>query len=137
VDASVRPAASVLFKNFVKKNWNTNVETEDLIPIPQEERELIKSNLVQLMATAQPDMNVLNGALSTANSILKRFRYVERSDTLYKDILYTLELLQQPLLALFQHVGKVVDSMTAADPKQLNPCIDALRTMCRIFYSLN
>jgi exportin-2 (importin alpha re-exporter) len=100
VDASVRQAASVLFKNFVKKNWNTNVETEDLIPIPQEERELIKSNLEQLMATAQPDMNVLNGALSTANSILKRFRYVERSDTLYKDILYTLELLQQPLLAL-------------------------------------
>jgi exportin-2 (importin alpha re-exporter) len=174
IDSSVRQAASVLFKNFVKKNWNVDAETEDLIPISQEERNLIKSNLVQLMSTAPAliqsqcseaisliadvdfpakwanllpdliakfntnDINVLNGALSTANSILKRFRYVERSDALYKDILYTLKLLQEPLLALFQHVGVVVEALANSDDRaQRDLYLVSLRTMCRIFYSLN
>jgi exportin-2 (importin alpha re-exporter) len=173
-DSSVRQAASVLFKNFVKKNWNVDAETEDLIPISQEERNLIKSNLVQLMSTAPPliqsqcseaisliadvdfpakwtnllpdliakfntnDINVLNGSLSTANSILKRFRYVERSDALYEDILYTLKLLQEPLLALFQHVGVVVEALANSDDRaQRDLYLVSLRTMCRIFYSLN
>jgi exportin-2 (importin alpha re-exporter) len=82
------------------------------------------------------DMAVLNGALSTANSILKRFRYVQRNDDLYRDILYTLKVLQEPLLKLFQITGAAVQTYSN-DPGQLTPRFAALRTMCGIFYSLN
>jgi len=171
-DKAVRQSASVHFKNFVKKNWDESAENVDLVPISQKDRDLIKNNLVELMATVPyqiqqqcsesisliaavdfpnkwqnllpnliskfdtQDMTVLNGALSTANSILKRFRYVQRSDDLYRDILYTLQLLQGPLLKLFQVTG-VAAKNYANDPRQLAPRFEALRTMCRIFYSLN
>lgn len=142
------------------------------IQISLSDRELIKSNLVELMCTVpsqirnqcseavsliafvdfpekwtnllpsligkfeSQDMSVLNGVLLTANSILKRFRFVERSDALYKDIKYTLDFLQQPLLLLFQQLGKQIDAF-AGEVNNLTPRFEALRTMCRIFYSLN
>lgn len=83
-----------------------------------------------------PDMTVVNGVLATANSILKRFRYVNRSDELYADIIYTLERLQAPLLTLFKTVGQAVDAYKD-DVQQLRPRFEALRYMCRIFFSLN
>ena len=82
------------------------------------------------------DMNVVNGVLLTANSIIKRFRYAERSDGLYKDILYVLERLQAPLLSLFIATGAEVERYRN-DKARLEPYFTALRTMCRIFYSLN
>jgi len=83
-----------------------------------------------------PDPAVVVGVLKTANSIFKRFRYVERSDELYRVILFTLEGIQQPLLALFKSLGQAVASL-ANDPVQLKPRFEALRLICRIFYSLN
>ena len=72
----------------------------------------------------------------TANSIFKRFRYVQRCDELYRVILYTLNHIQQPLLTLFVQTGKAVEAY-ANDPQQLAPRFEALRLMCRIFFSLN
>jgi len=82
------------------------------------------------------DMNVVTGVLLTANSIIKRFRYAERSDALYKDILYVLERLQAPLLSLFTTIGSEVERYHD-DKVRLEAYFLALRTMCRIFYSLN
>jgi exportin-2 (importin alpha re-exporter) len=90
--------------------------------------------LVQQFRSSDPA--VVNGVLKTANSIFKRFRYVGRSDELYKIIAYTLERIQVPLLTLFVETGKAVDAF-ANDPAQLVPRLEALRTMNRIFYSLN
>lgn len=90
--------------------------------------------LVQQFNSADP--LVLMGVLKTANSIFKRFRYVQRSDELYTVILYTLQGIQAPLLALFKTLGQAVDA-TPNDAMQLKTRFDALRLVCRIFYSLN
>ena len=144
----------------------------DGIIISQEDRNLIKSHLVELMCTVppqiqaqcseaisliavvdfplkwdnllselvqkfnSPDPNIVAGVLVTANSIFKRFRYVPRNDDLYRDILYVLERLQAPLLTLFKTIGVATDAYRE-DVQQLRPRFSALRTICRIFFSLN
>ena len=82
------------------------------------------------------DPSVVSGVLVTINAILRRFRYVQRSDELYSDILYALERLQAPLLTLFKTTGQEVERY-AADANQLRPRFASLRSICRIFYSLN
>jgi exportin-2 (importin alpha re-exporter) len=82
------------------------------------------------------NMQVVNGVLVTANSLLKRFRYAQRCDTLYADIIYSLQRLQAPLLTLFQTTSAAVDNLTQ-DKAQLEPRMESLRLMCRIFFSLN
>lgn len=172
-DAPVRQAAAVHFKNIVKKSWDDhNDDGGGGVVIPPNDRNVIKSHLVELMCTVppqiqaqcseaisliaavdfpskwnnllpelvqkfnSPDPAVVQGVLLTANSILKRFRYVQKSDDLYRDILYVLERLQAPLLTLFKTTGKAVDAY-ANDAAQLRPRMASLRLMCRIFYSLN
>jgi exportin-2 (importin alpha re-exporter) len=91
--------------------------------------------LVQKLKSSQ-DLAVINGVLMTANSIFKRFRYVQRCDELYRVILYTLNHIQAPLLKMFIQTGQAVEAY-ANDPQQLAPRFEALRLMCRIFFSLN
>lgn len=83
-----------------------------------------------------PDPNVVAGVLVTANSIFKRFRYTQRSDGLYTDILYVLKILQAPLLTLFKTIGVATEAYRN-DANQLRPRFAALRTISRIFFSLN
>ena len=172
-DASVRQAAAVHFKNTVKKGWDVNSEDGTAgIVISPEDRNTIKSHLVQLMCTVSyqiqaqisesisliaavdypdnwqnllpelvqqfnsTDPNVVVGVLKTANSIFKSFRFVQKSDALYKVIIYTLNGIQAPLLDLFKALRQAVDAL-ANDPVQLKPRFEALRLICRIFYSLN
>lgn len=83
------------------------------------------------------DVMTVVGVLKTANSIFKRFRYVQRSDALYRVILYSLEIVQAPLLALFRSTGQAVQQAFANDAAALTPRLEALRLMCQIYYSLN
>jgi exportin-2 (importin alpha re-exporter) len=83
-----------------------------------------------------PDLSVVNGVLMTANSIFKRFRYVQRSDELYSVLIYTLNHIQQPLLTMFIQTGKAIEAY-GNDAQQLVPRFESLRLMCRIFFSLN
>lgn len=83
-----------------------------------------------------PDVMTVIGVLKTANSIFKRFRYVQRSDELYSIIKYTLEIIQGPLLALFISVGQAVQSFSS-DAKELTPRFEILRIIAQIYYSLN
>lgn len=103
------------------------------VDYPEQWDNLLPELVQQFSST---DSSVVIGVLKTANSIFKRFRYVGRSDELYRIIAYTLERIQAPLLALFVETGKAVDAM-ANDPVQLKPRLESLRLMCRIFYSLN
>jgi exportin-2 (importin alpha re-exporter) len=172
-DAAVRQAAAVHFKNIVKNGWDEAREdgTNDIVISP-EDRNTIRSHVVQLMCSVPPqieaqisesisliaavdyperwtnllqelvhqfnssDLAVVSGVLKTANSIFKRFRYVGRSDELYTTILYTVERIQEALLTTFVGTGKAVEAFPN-DASQLKPRFDALRSMCRIFYSLN
>lgn len=172
-NASVRLAAVILFKNIAKKAWP--MDSDDGPPeiiISATDRELIKSNLVELMCTVppqiksqcseaisliadvdfpskwtnllpelvqkfnSPDPAIAQGVLLTANSILKRFRYVQKSDDLYRDILYVLQILQQPLLDLFKSISQSLTTLVN-DSVQLIPRFESLRLICRIFFSLN
>jgi exportin-2 (importin alpha re-exporter) len=90
--------------------------------------------LVEKFASADP--RVVNGVLLTANSLFKRFRYVQRSDSLYSDILYSLKHMQAPLLTLFQTTNASVDSFQG-DQMQLIPRFESLRLISRIMFSLN
>ncbi|KAL9181039.1 hypothetical protein ACHAXT_009844 [Thalassiosira profunda] len=95
--------------------------------------------LTDLMAKfADPNWDVVNGVLLTANSILKRFRYVQRSDALYADILYVLKRLQEPLTQLFTTITSQLDNPALANNAgELTARLQALRSINRIFYSLN
>lgn len=86
-----------------------------------------------------PNWDVVNGVLLTANSILKRFRYVQRSDALYADILYVLQRLQEPLTKLFVSITTSLDASPtmANNIPELTKRLEALRSIDRIFYSLN
>jgi exportin-2 (importin alpha re-exporter) len=117
IQAQISEAISLIAAVDYPKNWDNLV-----------------GELVQKMKS--PDLAVVNGVLKTANSIFKRFRYVGRGDELYTVIVYTLERIQQPLLVEFVRIGQAVE-MFANDPAQLAPRLDALCSMCRIFYSLN
>lgn len=147
-------------------------EDREGIVISPDDRNTIKSHLVELMCTAppqiqaqvsesisliaavdfpekwqnllpelvqkmnSPDLSVVNGCLNTANSIFKRFRYVQRSDALYAVLIYTLNIIQQPLLAMFVQTGQAIEAYKN-DAQQLKPRFESLRLMCRVFFSLN
>mmetsp|Transcript_3279 Transcript_3279/g.7209 ORF Transcript_3279/g.7209 Transcript_3279/m.7209 type:complete len:343 (+) Transcript_3279:814-1842(+) len=80
-------------------------------------------------------VNVVNGVLMTADSIFKRFRHVQRSDELYRVIIYTLKHIQEPVLKLLIHTGTQVDAFVN-DPIQLKPKMETLRLVVSILYSL-
>lgn len=98
--------------------------------------------LADLMAKfTDPNWNIVNGVLLTANSILKRFRFVQRSDALYADILYVLQRIQGPLTQLFVSITAQLDdtarTASSGDILGLTARLAALRSINRIFYSLN
>lgn len=103
------------------------------VDFPQHWKNLLP-DLVQRFES--PDPNIVSGVLVTTNSILRSFRYVQRSEDLYRDYSYVLQGLQAPLLTLFIRTGKAIDACPN-DPAQLKPRFASLRSMCRIFYSLN
>lgn len=82
------------------------------------------------------DIRVVNGVLLTANSLFKPFRYVQRSDKLYSDILYSLKHIQEPLLNLAKMTDKAIDTLTS-DVAQLKPRFESMRLISRIYFSLN
>ncbi len=83
-----------------------------------------------------PNPHIVSGVLLTANAIFKRFRYKVKSDALYADLLYVLQRMQEPLLQLFKTIGSSIDTY-ANDVEQLKPRFASLRSICRIFFSLN
>ena len=170
---AVRQGAAVFYKNTVKTAWDESKEPEERkgIVISQQDRTMIKTNLVELMCTVPPqiqsqiseaisiiaevdypekwdgllpnligkfssnDDNVVNGVLMTADSIFRRFRHVQRSDELYRVIIYTLNQIQDPLMKLFVHTGTLTDALVN-DPARLKPKMESLRLVASILYSL-
>lgn len=100
---------------------------------PQQWENLLPELIKQLQTT---DTSILHGVLKTMESIFNRFRYVERSDDLYRVLKYTLDGCQSPLLALYQNVGQAVDGATN-DVAQLKAHFESLSLITKIFYSLN
>eukprot|EP00946_MAST-07B_sp_MAST-7B-sp1_P003469 g3469.t1 len=113
---------------------------------PDNWRELLP-DLVRRLAQAMQSNNwsVYNGVLETANSIFKRFRYVGKSDALFTQLLYIFGIFCGPMLQHFSHLVAQLPNLqsqpaNAAAGQRKPPyasCLEALRTLSRIFFSLN
>jgi len=97
------------------------------------------SNLLpQLIEKLQlSDINIIKGVMLTANSIMKRFRYVFRSDQLYSEILICLKYFQIPLLQQFQYYTNTLLETYKNNKNELIIIIETIRLISRIFFSLN
>lgn len=82
------------------------------------------------------DTATTSGMLLSANSILKRFRNAYKSDALYSELKYVLNVMAAPLTALLMRLGQdfeVADNIAV----QSGELLESVRLICRIFYSLN
>lgn len=154
----IRQAAAIHFKNRVRYQWeNFPVNDKETIrrhvvdlmcKVPSRIQDLISESIAWIAKSDYPDhwktllpelvskfgtdnMTVLNGLLKTANSIFKTFRYVQRSDELYRIIIETLNGIQEPISILFSKVSAEVK----VKPEEIK--LENLRLICRIFFSLN
>jgi exportin-2 (importin alpha re-exporter) len=117
VQRQLSEAVSIIAKHDFPRQWNNL--------LPELVGKLSVDNLV-----------VLKGVLLTINSILKRFRYVEKSDDLYEILVYCLTALQEPMTQKFEQLSAAVDSCPD-NKEQLTHLLECLRLIARIFYSLN
>jgi exportin-2 (importin alpha re-exporter) len=99
-----------------------------------EQWESLLPRLVEKMGS--DNITVVNGVLKTADTIFKSFRDRMRSDGLFQVIIYTLQGIQAPLLALFDRVTQAANA--AANSKaDLEPQMETLRLIVSIYYSLS
>jgi len=119
----------------VQKQLSEAVTIVSKFDFPQHWQNLLPELVEKLKIGELP---VLKGVMLTANSIMKRFRYVFKSDELFTEILYCLQIFAAPLLEQYQRCGQLVDQFTAVGSKEnLQLLMETLRLMTRIFYSLN
>jgi exportin-2 (importin alpha re-exporter) len=80
LDAAIRQAAAVHFKNLIQKGWDTEQQTQEegsgviAIVLTEAERHTIKSHLVQLMCETPPRIQV---QLSTAIALIATCDYYQ------------------------------------------------------------
>jgi len=104
------------------------------------------SLLPELVASVQKssqssDYASINGILSTANSIFKKFRFQYKTNDLLLDLKYCLDNFAAPLLEIFLKTASLIDAAAAAQPppppETLKPLFESQKLCCRIFFSLN
>lgn len=82
------------------------------------------------------DYRVNNGILGTAHSIFKRWRSAFRTDDLFINIKYVLDLFCEPYFQLFQITDKLIEE-NANNPAALEVLARSLNLLIKIFYDLN
>ncbi|KAF8379731.1 hypothetical protein HHK36_029178 [Tetracentron sinense] len=152
IDEQIRQAAVVNFKNHLRSRWAPNLPSDSNIPavtpIPDPEKEQIKTLIVPLMLSSGPRIQSqlsealaasVNGILGTANSIFKKFRYQYKTNDLLLDLKYCLDNFAAPLLEIFLRTASLIDSAASSGGAAVTfrPLFESQRLCCRIFYSLN
>jgi len=180
-DIAVRQQGAVQFKNFVKYYWSPQDATDVVgggapITITDEEKEQIKTHIIDLMLSAPPrvrsqlsealtiisqhdfprkwegllpqligkltaeDPTVLNGVLTTIDSIYHRYRGQFLNEALNEELQYS-QTLVKPLLAVAQRVTAACTAAAAggagAGAEALPVLLDDARLILSIFHSLN
>ncbi|KAF9616409.1 hypothetical protein IFM89_029663 [Coptis chinensis] len=82
------------------------------------------------------DYACINGILSTANTLFKKFRYAYKTNELLLELKYCLDGFAKPLLEIFRRTSVLIDS-TSTSGGNLRPLFESQRLCCRIFLSLN
>ena len=104
---------------------------------PNKWNELLPQLVSRLNTT---DLTIINGVMLTANSVMKRFRYVHKSDELYLVLLECLNQFAQPLLNMYASMKNKVQELTTGGEsmiQQLKLVFETIRLMTRIYFSLN
>ena len=81
------------------------------------------------------DIHITKGVMITANSIMKRFRYVFRSDDLYRELRFCLEGFQVALLEKYKQNEQLISNNQ--NPQELAILFETQRLINRIFFSFN
>ena len=84
-----------------------------------------------------PDVNVVNGVLTVADTIFRRFRDQYKTVELVKDIKYVLSLFVDPMLELFKATGLRLAGPEGSTPEGVRQLLTTVLHICRIFFSLN
>ncbi|KAK4789380.1 hypothetical protein SAY86_020699 [Trapa natans] len=124
IQSQLSEALAVISKHDFPKSW------------PQLLPDLISS---LQKSSAASDYVSVNGILSTANSIFKKFRYQYKTNDLLLDLKYCLDNFASPLLEIFLKTAQLIDFAAgpAGTAETLRPLFESQRLCCRIFYSFN
>ncbi|KAH9244665.1 hypothetical protein BASA81_017925 [Batrachochytrium salamandrivorans] len=136
VDPSVRFAAALYFKNFVKKEWIQHDDDQD--KISYEDRSTIKTTIISLMdLVARLSLQNLDGnvgVLQTAHSIFKRWRHHFRSDALYSEIKFSINQFASPYFEFFKLVNRMMSFLASVAKACASPILfeqpGALERIC-------
>jgi exportin-2 (importin alpha re-exporter) len=100
--------------------------------------------LLGLLATklqqSNGDLRVVKGVMTTANSVMKRFRGAFKTDALFIVLKKCVDEFHTVLMATFAAVSARVHELSAGGSEcqtQLVAALECLRLMSRIFFSLN
>lgn len=121
----------------VQKQLAEAVNIISLHDFPTKWNELLPQLVVRLNTS---DLTVINGVMLTANSVMKRFRYVHKSDELYLVLLECLNKFAQPLQSMYSSMKNKVHELSVAGDSslsQLKLVLETVRLMTRIYFSLN
>uniref|UniRef100_A0A7S1A9R5 Importin N-terminal domain-containing protein n=1 Tax=Noctiluca scintillans TaxID=2966 RepID=A0A7S1A9R5_NOCSC len=103
-----------------------------LTDYPAEWQDLMPEIVGFLKSSA--DMKVLLGTMKTANTVLLKYRGEARSDTVLRELKYTVELFQQTHLDIFK--GACQQALVCAQPAQLLEHFELLDSAVNSYYSL-
>ncbi|KAI9143350.1 karyopherin Kap109 [Paraphysoderma sedebokerense] len=165
-DNHTRLSAALLFKNFIKKNWEleSKITPDDraaaknqivdiMISVPSKLQVQLSEaltviadhdfpekweNLIdELVRKLTPqDFNVNNGILQTAHSIFKRWRHQFRSDALFTEIQSVIDRFAAPFLELVKVTDSLIDQ-NANNKAMLDVLLQSLLLETKVFYSFN
>jgi exportin-2 (importin alpha re-exporter) len=91
----------------------------------------------ELVARLQSDdFNVVLNMLVSINSVCKRFRNAFKTDEIMAQLVYTLDHLAVPYIAMLKKCCTAI-ATSSSSPEQLTVVFECLRLLARIFYSLN
>uniref|UniRef100_A0A7S1XYB3 Importin N-terminal domain-containing protein n=1 Tax=Phaeomonas parva TaxID=124430 RepID=A0A7S1XYB3_9STRA len=121
IQRQLTEALSIIAKTDFPAKW------ESLLP------ELVEKLKV---AHTNNDFALIYGCLLIANEVMKRFRYVYKSDELFLQLKYCLDHFQETLTVIFRQSCAPLASLQG-DANSLTKLLEILRLCARIFFSLN
>ncbi|CAJ0845070.1 14767_t:CDS:10 [Entrophospora sp. SA101] len=168
LEITVRTAAALLFKNYVKRKWNWEEESK----IQPEIRKTIKDTIIDILIAvpttlqtqliesitiiadsdfpddwenllpklihnfSQDDFVRNNAILLTAHSIFKKWKHQFKSDPLYKEINYVLDIFCEPFFQLLQATDAYIEQNNN-NKENLQLFSNTLLLLLKVFYDLN
>lgn len=83
------------------------------------------------------DISIIKGVMLTANSIMKKFRNVNKSDDLFRELKFCLVNFHSPLLESYRRNQQFIEANSNSAKSLLEILLESRRLMTRIFFSMN